>query len=85
MSALVTKEAYQLGLIEDLEIQEIIDPKDSDVVMDHAAVLLATNAKLKEVKARLELGWIALDTDFLPELSKAVQNEAMIMELRQAK
>jgi hypothetical protein len=53
--------------------------------MDHAAVLLATNAKLREVKARLELGWIALDTDFLPELSKAVQNEAVILELKQAK
>jgi hypothetical protein len=85
MSTLVAKEALNLGFIESAEVHEVVDPKDSDKIIDHGAILLATNAKLKEVKARQELGWIALDTDFLPELSKAVQNEAMIMELGKAK
>ena len=82
LTSLIAKEAHEQGFIKSPSVDTIIDPKDGDQIMPHAAVLLGTNAKLAESKARRDLQWQPQGGILEDEVPRVVRREAESLGLK---
>jgi nucleoside-diphosphate-sugar epimerase len=84
LTALVAKEAHRQGFIQSPAAEKVIDPADGDEITPHAAILLGTNAKLVESRARRDLGWQPTGPSLEDEIADIVKCEAKDLGLKDA-
>ncbi|KIW30201.1 hypothetical protein, variant [Cladophialophora immunda] len=76
LTALIAKEAHRQGFIQSPTVEKVINPADGDEITPHAAILLGTNAKLVESRARRDLGWQPSGFSLEDEVADMVTREA---------